>query len=374
MKNSTKYYEIENPDKIVTPSLLFYPNIIEENIIQALQYVHNNPLRLRPHIKTFKNKNILQLLQKYKINQVKTATITETKLAAAVGIKDILFAQQPTIAKLNLIIDLIKTFPEIHFSILIDNENTLKQINHFAQLHNITIHFYLDINTGMNRTGHLINEQLQQFLQNLIIYKNLSCKGFHLYDGHYKNIDWKLRTHECLNIMDTLNHFLIDSNIKNGELIYGGSATFYFYSQFSNVVCSPGTFVLWDKNYSTNLPELNFKYAAVLLSTVISKPNKDYICIDLGHKSVASENPINQRVHILNIDGLEPISQSEEHFVFKNTLNLDIPIGTVLYIVPFHICPTVNLYNQALIIKENKIINYWEIMNKNQIQFANKIL
>jgi len=36
------------------------------------------------------------------------------------------------------------------------------------------------------------------------------------------------------------------------------------------------------------------------MTRVISKPAPDTLCLDLGHKSIASENPLDRRVHFLN--------------------------------------------------------------------------
>ena len=46
---------------------------------------------------------------------------------------------------------------------------------------------------------------------------------------------------------------------------------------------------------------MEFLHAAVLLTRVVSKPAKDLICLDLGHKAVGSEMP-QPRIKLLGID------------------------------------------------------------------------
>jgi hypothetical protein len=49
--------------------------------------------------------------------------------------------------------------------------------------------------------------------------------------------------------------------------------------------------VLWDAGYGTELPDLPFLPSAMLLTRVVSRPGSQRVCLDLGHKAVASENP-----------------------------------------------------------------------------------
>ena len=76
------------------------------------------------------------------------------------------------------------------------------------------------------------------------------------------------------------------------------------------------------------------------------------LCVDLGHKSIAAENPF-PRVHFINLPDAKQISQSEEHLVLEVGDNSKFQLGDVLYGVPIHICPTCSLYEKAIIVDEN---------------------
>ena len=99
----------------------------------------------------------------------------------------------------------------------------------------------------------------------------------------------------------------------------------------------------------------------MLFSRVISVPAPDRICLDLGHKAVAAENPPDQRVHFLNVKGMTMISQSEEHLVAGIEHAYDYKPGDIVYALPWHICPTVALYDQALVIRDHQPDSYWDI-------------
>src|SRR5690606_31628039 len=88
---------------------------------------------------------------------------------------------------------------------------------------------------------------------------------------------------------------LADALMRDGlavpAIVAGGTPTFPFHAARPDVECSPGTTVFWDHGYSTNLPDLDFLPAVMLLTRVVSKPGPQRVCLDLGHKAVASEMP-----------------------------------------------------------------------------------
>jgi D-serine deaminase-like pyridoxal phosphate-dependent protein len=147
-------------------------------------------------------------------------------------------------------------------------------------------------------------------------------------------------------------------------IVVGGTPSFSIHAKRKNVECSPGTFIYWDKGYQSILIEQPFLIAALVITRVISKPTSDTICVDLGHKGIASENTIDKRVYFHNADGLTPVSHSEEHLVLKNSGGHKFEIGDVLYGVPHHICPTVNLYDSPNIIQNGEYVGNWETVSR----------
>ena len=106
-------------------------------------------------------------------------------------------------------------------------------------------------------------------------------------------------------------------------------------------------------------------YSSLVISRVISVVDENTICTDLGHKSVAAENPL-PRVHFLNAEDAEPIGQSEEHLVVKVPDASVYKVGDVLYGVPVHICPTVALYDRAIVIENNKAVDEWRVIARDR--------
>ena len=110
----------------------------------------------------------------------------------------------------------------------------------------------------------------------------------------------------------------------------------------------------------------NFLHAALVIARVISTPDCKYICVDLGHKSIASEMSF-PRVHFLNLPEAKQIKHSEEHLVLDVGDNSSISVGDVLYGIPMHICPTVALHETASVVRQNSYQEQWSVYARKRL-------
>jgi len=361
------WYSINNLDTLDTPALAVYPERVAENIRILKSFVPDVE-RLCPHVKTHKSPEITKLMMEAGFNNFKCATIAEAEMLAMTGVKKILLAYPPIGPKVHRLINLTKKYLTADFSCLIDNLSSATALSHEFEKNNLTINVFIDVNVGMNRTGISPEEALTLYHQCRAL-KGIAIIGLHAYDGHIRDSDLNARTQRCdeaFEAVETLRSDIEKQSNKNLQVIAGGTPTFPIHARRINVLCSPGTFVYWDKGYQSILHEQPFLFAALVITRVISKPTPDTICIDLGHKSIASENTLDKRVFFLNADGLTPVGHSEEHMVLKIDNNRSYTIGDVLYGVPYHICPTVALHDRVAVIKGHRIADHWTTLARNR--------
>lgn len=356
-----EWYEIENVASLDSPSLVIFPDRVKENLRILKQFVPDTS-RLRPHVKTNKCAEVCQMMLEAGITKFKCATLAEAEMLAGIGAPDVLLAYQPTGPKPERLAELMKKFPATNFSCLVDNAAIANQLDATGKANDLTIEAYIDVNVGMNRTGILPSDAftLFKFCQSL---SNLHISGLHAYDGHLRDADLAVRTEKCnagFAPVEKLKEAITSETGEPTVVIAGGTPTFPIHARRNDVECSPGTFIFWDKGYSDQLLEQPFLFAALVVTRVISTPTDGTICVDLGHKSIASENPIASRIHFLNAAGLVPVGHSEEHLVLQ-TDGTKYNVGDVLYGVPFHICPTVALHETAGIITKHRLTAHWNI-------------
>lgn len=356
-----KWYEIENIDQVDTPALVVFPDRVQYNINQAISMV-GEAGRLRPHIKTHKSPDVSAMMIRSGITKFKCATIAEAEILGMAGAVDVLLAYQPLGPKLDRFVRLIQSYPLTRYSCLLDNELALNGMAEKAKANGILINVFMDINVGMDRTGVKPDEEAEKLFHKLKRIPDLRLKGLHAYDGHVRDQDMEVRTAQCdqaFQMAWSLKEKLEQWGSGDLIMVSGGSLTFPIHAKRQEVECSPGTFVYWDKGFRDLYDQEKFLPAAVLVTRVISTPAKDKVCIDLGHKSVASENELNKRIEFLNVEGLIPLGQSEEHLVLQHAPHQTYEPGQVFYGLPFHICPTVALYERVLTVKDHVISGEW---------------
>lgn len=361
------WYHVENEAEIASPALLLYRDRIEHNLAKMLE-IAGGPERLRPHVKTHKLGQLVQRQVELGITKFKCSTIAEVEMTADSGAKDILLAMPCVGINAHRLALLAVKYPAISFSTIADDEETVSMLAAAAQQHRVTLGVFLELDCGMGRTGILPGEKAKFIAHSIKEAPLLHFAGLHAYDGHIHDADLEIRRANCEASYVPILAFrkeLEGEGLIGKEFVAGGSPTFAIHAQHPDRTLSPGTTVLWDFGYADKHPDLPFLPAAVLLTRVISKPLHDRITVDLGHKSVAAENP-HPRVRFEELPEALVIMQSEEHLV----LNVDQPegflIGEALHGIPRHVCPTVALHGEAVIIDNMQATERWPIVARNR--------
>jgi len=365
--SDSNWYALKDTSQISSPALLVYPDRIEENISMMLSMV-NEVAKLRPHIKTHKMADVIQLQQRQGIQKFKCATIAEAELLGQCRAKDVLLAMQLVGANQDRFLRLIDAYPETEFATLVDNQNTLNEWIEKAGKTQKKVSLYIDINNGMNRSGCEPDHTALALFASVVTNKITLAKGLHVYDGHIRNSPLEERKGRCDRAFEEVMH-LKDKieqkgfNIEN--IVAGGSPSFPIHAKRPNVETSPGTTLLWDARYAALFPDMPFKIASVLLMRIISKPSKNILCFDLGHKAVAPEMGF-PRVQILGLEDSEQIGQSEEHLVVRTDHADEFHVGDSFYAIPMHICPTVAKYNEVVTVVNGEATGVWKVAAQNR--------
>ncbi len=356
------WFEIENHDQILSPAQLFYPERIRNNI-QKMIHIAGSPDRLRPHVKTYKCKEIVVMQMEAGIARFKCSTLAEAEMLAECNVADVLLAYPLVGPNQRKFLSLSSRYPETTFSTLIDH---VDQVHQWRGHLKTPVNIYIDLDVGMHRTGISVNG-LEELLKS-IEEENFNLLGFHTYDGHIRDKDLANREEHVSRSFRDTERFL-DSYDGPKKFITGGSITFPIHAKYQNRELSPGTTLLWDRGYGESFPDLDFDIAATLLTRVVSKPGRDLLCLDLGYKAVAAEMKDHPPVAFPQIQNAELAGHSEEHIVLKTEDAANWKIGDVVYGFPWHICPTVALHAKAGIVKNRRVQVFWEIAARDRNYF-----
>jgi D-serine deaminase-like pyridoxal phosphate-dependent protein len=214
---------------------------------------------------------------------------------------------------------------------------------------------------GMNRTG-ITPEKALPLIQHIQTLPHITLRGLHAYDGHIRDKVYEDRVKHVDTDFTSFYKVLKQIDQSDLELVVSGTPSFLVHHKNPLFTCSPGTFVFFDAGYAALFPENAFEFGVEIIARIISKPTDTTICLDLGHKSVAAENPIDNRVRFLDHSEWALKSQSEEHGIVEVGDNTPYSIGEIVRMIPYHICPTVNLHSHLQVIDGG----LWEVKARNR--------
>jgi D-serine deaminase-like pyridoxal phosphate-dependent protein len=354
---------LENEEEVPSPALVIHLDRVERNLAQMLA-ISNGPANLRPHVKTHKLPQIVAMQVAKGITKCKCSTIAEAEMAASAGALDILLAMQPVGPAVGRLLHLIRAFPEVQFSVIVDSSQVADELNGAALEAGVRIEVLLDLDVGMGRSGILRGEDAALLYAELTEMSGLHVGGLHAYDGHIQQSDVGDRTEACnrsFEAVDWLRRELLAAGLSVSKVVAGGTPTFPMHARREGVECGPGTAVLWDAGYSRKMPDLDFLPAATLLARVVSRPGVARVCLDLGHKAVASEMP-HPRVVFPDMPDARAVMHSEEHLVVETARAAQFPVGTVVHGIPWHICPTVALHSEAYVSRAGRASETWPVV------------
>lgn len=362
------WYEISNAVEIPSPALIVYVDRARENI-RRMVAMAGGPGRLRPHVKTHKMAALIELQLREGILKYKTATIAEAEMAARAGAPDVLLAMQPVGPNVTRLVKLIRAFSKTKFSTILDDAEMALQLSAAANAASVTIEVYLDVDLGMRRCGIAPGPAAVGLYQHIASLPGLRPVGLHAYDGHIHDPDPHVREALCDAAFEEvlkLSRELKKTGLNVETIVAGGTPTFPIHALRMGVECSPGTCVLNDFGYRNKFADLDFLLAAAILTRVVSKPGPDRICLDLGHKSIASENP-HPRAEFPQLPDATPVIHSEEHLVLETSAAARLSVGHVLYAIPRHVCPTVALHSEAVSVVGGVAEERWPVTARNRI-------
>lgn len=358
------WFILSDTTEIDSPALLLYKDRVANNI-ELMLHIAGDAERLVPHVKTYKMIELVRMQVMRGISKFKCATIAEAEMTAKAGASTVIIAHQLVGPKIERWAQLVQAFPQVEFVSLVDCADAASAYQVVFSRHGLVANVLVDVNNAMDRSGHPVNEELFPFYQSLFRYPYLKVLGLHVYDGHFRDTDFaarKAKSDQAFAGIKTLLEQIQAAGLPEPMVIAGGSPAQTVHTLREGVYLSPGTCLVWDWGYGESLPDQPFQWAGLVLTRVISKPKAGYITVDLGHKAIAAENPLDKRVKFLNLDNYRFVSQSEEHLVLEVKDWEKWKVGDVLYGVPYHICPTINLYEDAYIIQNGTWVDTWNVV------------
>ncbi len=356
---------ILSPYDLPTPALLIDVDRAEDNIAMMQERADALGLKLRPHIKTHRMPYFAVKQMEAGAVGIACAKIGEAEVMADAGIDDIFIANEVVgIDKYERLRDLHR---RIRVRIGIDNQVQLAQMEQVFAEEERPLEVLIEYEVGEVRTGVVEDEQLIALGKAILSSKHVVLKGIFSHEGHtYKADDIEdcrrkarvayARTVRAANILRSLGADIDTVSVGATPSVMQGD----WYEGVTELRL--GTYVFFDVGQARAMGDFS-RCAATVLASVISKPQGERVVLDAGAKALVSQNRttgICATAGFGSVKGAEHIAVAnlyDEHAVFNSAEFRDrVQIGDKVEIIPSHVCPTVNLYDEAYLVSKGRVL------------------
>ncbi len=360
-------YRIKEPGKIFSPGLVIFRELLERNLAEMIR-IAGGPDRLRPHCKTHKTREMIQLQLEAGIAHHKCATIAEAEMLAEAGAEDILLAYQMVGPNVERFVQLVDKYPDKKFTCLVDSPIAVQQLSGAlcAISETATAAALIDLDPGMNRTGIQPGPRAIELFEMVLASENIEAGGLHWYDGHHRQSD---RTDRMVAVESNWQQVVKfrDQLLLNGipvqRIVAGGTGSFPILAELGepNLELSPGTTVFHDALMTDLYPEMDLEPCLGILTRVISHNRPGFLTLDVGHKACAADQPAGERLAFPDIPDAVEVQHSEEHLVIQTAQASEFRLGEPLIAIPRHVCPTTALFDFVDVVEHGMLVDRWSI-------------
>jgi D-serine deaminase-like pyridoxal phosphate-dependent protein len=349
--------------RLLTPALVVDLDAAAHNA-RAVQDMAG-PGTWRPHVKTIKQRVLVAVLLDAGVRHFKCATPSELHLVLDTartgghpGV-DVLVAYPVTPPFLDAVLHLAAAFPDATVHLVADAPAHLQDLGRWLGERGTRAPVLLDVDTGMGRTGRPAGDWARAAAHGGLATPHAHVAGLHAYEGHLgfddREAAWRGYDELC-----GLARALPE---PPGLVVTSGSHSFHHALAHPGLghgpwraQVSPGTVVLSDRRTGGAAARLGLRQAALVATRVVSTPGDDRVTLDAGSKAVSPDRPA-PACAVLGRDDLEPLAASEEHLPVR-CRGARPARGDLLFLVPDHVCTTVNLYQQALWVRGDAVVGH----------------
>ncbi len=356
-------YKVADPESLETPVMLVYEEMVDHNI-KALCELVGGAENLVLHVKTHKSEAVARKQVEAGVAGFKCATLQELEMVLAAGGKSAILAY-PLVQRIKVqrFAQLAKEHAETSVCVIVSQPLHVQLLGVAAEESGQILRAMIDLDVGMHRTGLEVGDVAANLYRAVAAHPHLEPAGLHVYDGHEHFSDENERGAAAQrHIEDTraLAQRLRDEGLPVPSIVGGGSYSFAYYARATDMCGSPGTCIYWDVGYGGGMPDMPFKWAALVLAQVVDvHPAQQTITTDLGHKAICGDIPLAKRAKLLQNMEAELIGQHEEHGVFRWPGELPA-VGSYVLAVPGHVCPTTMRYPGSYVLDgEGQVVDYY---------------
>ena len=356
-----------------TPSMLVDETLMEQNISEMQALARSLGAQLRPHIKTHKTPQIALRQIGAGARGITCAKLGEAEVMADGGVEDILMAY-PVVTPIK-IRRLLALMERVRMIIALDSIEAAEALASAMNSNDRTLEIYIEVNTGQNRAGKMAGDEAVKFALEVGRLPGLRVIGVLTHEGQTHTLAADKIAEGAREagrkLVDTAERIRA-AGLDITEVSVGSTPSSPFTASVGGVTeMRPGTYVFRDTTgflYGTYGPD---RCAARVLASVVSHPAPDRMIVDAGSKTLALDMSHGHPGHGYIVGHPDSVIErlSEEHGVVAIGANdPGFRIAERIEIIPNHICPSINLFDELSVVRDGHVVDTWPIAARGKIQ------
>jgi D-serine deaminase-like pyridoxal phosphate-dependent protein len=350
-------------DAIETPALVLDLDAFERNLRTMAQAVAGTGLRLRPHAKSHKTPEIARRQIAAGAVGICCQKVSEAAVFVEAGITDVLVTNE--VVGRSRLERLARLAGRARIGVLVDHPEQVRALAEAVAAVGTQIEVYIELNVG-GRCGVAPGAPVLDLARQAAASAGLRLTGLQVYHGPAQHMrspaDRAAAIARAARTAREMRALIEAEGLGRLRITGAGTGTFG-HERDSGVFdeLQPGSYVFMDRDYADNTPgdgESRFEHALFVRSTVMSRPSADRAVVDAGLKasSVDSGMPT-----VWRAPGLRYLKASDEHGVIEVGEGAGLALGDALWLVPGHCDPTVNLYDELVCVRGDRVEAVWPV-------------
>ena len=349
-------------DLIDTPALVVDLDAMERNIQRMADFARKHGVRWRPHAKLHKSAEIALLLQKAGACGACVQKLSEAEALAAGGVNDLFISNE--ILAANKLLRTARLAAGLaarggRLALAVDSEEGIARLAEAMDKagSDAGIDVFVEIDVGQGRCGVPPGTEAVALAQSIARRHRLRFAGLHAYHGssqHLRGVGERRSAIAAAVAAAAHTRTLIEAAGLPVGLVTGAGTGTLVHEAASGVYgeLQAGSFLFMDADYARNERESAqpaFEHALFVKTQVISARATHVVC-DAGHKSHAIDSGL-PLVHGLPPErALRFANGGDEHgILYPEGPKARLPaLGRMLWLVPGHCDPTVNLHDHLI--------------------------
>ena len=349
---------------IDTPALVLDLDAFERNLQRMMDALKGHPVRLRAHAKSHKCPDIARRQIALGAIGICCQKVSEAAVFVDAGIHDVLVTNQVVgTTKLLHLADLAR---RARMGVLVDDPLQVLALADVARHQGVSIDVYVEVDVGGLRCGVSPGAAAARLARLIADQAPLRFAGLQCYHGSAQHQRTPLERERAIaQACDAarLSRSLIEAAGLQVERITGAGTGTFLLERDSGVFneIQAGSYIFMDRDYGDNqlgVQDVRFEHALFVCSAVLSRTQPTRAVLDAGLKASSIDSGMPT---VWQRPELKYVKAADDHGVLDIPADSPLALGDALMLVPGHCDPTVNLYDELVCIRGDRVEAIWPI-------------